>query len=94
MRRGLKLAEAATTNYDGLMANLKVRVENGKIVGVAPPGLPEGTELELALADPGDEMTEEELEQLNRALEASWRSVQAGRVRPAEEVISELRSKR
>ena len=75
------------------MANLKVRVENGKIVGEAPPGLPEGTELELSLADPGDDMTEEELAELNRALEASWRSVKEGRLRPAEDVISDLRSK-
>ena len=76
------------------MENLKVRVENGKIVGEAPPGLPEGTELELALADPGDDMTEEELAELNCALEAAWRSVKEGRLRLAEDVISDLRTKR
>ena len=75
------------------MANLRVRVENGRIVGEAPPGLPEGTELEVALADPGDDMTEEELAELNRALEASWRSIKEGRLRLAEDVISELRSR-
>ena len=76
------------------MENLKVRVENGKIVGVAPPGLREGTELELCLADPGDDMTDEELAALNRALEAAWHSVEAGRLRTAQEVISDLRSRR
>ncbi len=76
------------------MANLKVRVENGKIVGDAPPGLEEGEELELSIADPGDDLTEEELARLNRALEEAWRSVKEGRVRPAEDALSELRAKR
>lgn len=77
-----------------LMENLKVRVENGKIVGDAPPGMPNGTELELCLADPGDDMNDDELSQLNRALEAAWRSVEAGRLRAAKDVISDLRSRR
>ena len=76
------------------MANLKLRVENGKIVGDAPPGLEEGEELELSIADPGDDLTEGELAQLNRALEDAWRAVKEGRVRPAEDALSELRSKR
>ena len=56
------------------MDNLKVRVQNGKVVGDAPPGLEEGEELELSIADPGDDLTEEELARLNRALEEAWRS--------------------
>ena len=76
------------------MSNLKVRVENGKIVGDAPPGLEEGDELELSIADPGDDLTEEELAQLNRALEDAWAAVKEGRVRRAEDVLSELRAKR
>lgn len=75
------------------MKTLKVKVENGKIVGDAPPGLPEGTELELCIADPDDQMTEGELSELNRGLEAAWRSVKAGHVRPATDVIAELRAK-
>jgi len=73
------------------METIKVRVENGNIIGAAPPGLPEGTELELRLADPGDDLTEEELAALNNALEKAWRSVEAGRFRPARDVISDLR---
>lgn len=71
-----------------------MRVENGRIIGRAPPGMPEGTELELRIADPGDDLTEEELKNLNKALEAGWRSVEAGRFRPADVVISELRARR
>jgi len=76
------------------MKTLRVRVENGKIIGEAPPGLPEGTEIELCIADPGDDMTEEDLAELNRALETAWRSVKDGRVRPASDVIAEIRAKR
>jgi hypothetical protein len=76
------------------MQTLKVRVENGRIVGEAPPGIPEGTELELCLADPGDDMTEEELKELNRALEAAWGSVKEGRARPAADAIADLRTRR
>jgi hypothetical protein len=76
------------------MANLKARIENGKIVGDAPPGLEDGTELELSIADPGDDMTEEDLERLNRALEEAWRSVKAGNVRLADDVLADLRARK
>ena len=76
------------------MSTLRVRVENGKIVGDAPPGLEEGAELELSLVDPGDEMDEAELAALNRALEQAWRSVTEGQVRPVEDVLTDLRGRR
>ncbi len=76
------------------MENIKVRVENGRIIGEAPPGMPEGTELELRLADPGDDLTEEEVTALNKALAAGWRSLEEGRFRLAGDVISELRARR
>jgi len=76
------------------METIKVRVENGKVIGPAPRGMPDGTELELRIADPGDEMSDEELAALNHALQAGWRSVEAGRFRPARDVISELRGRR
>ena len=66
------------------METIKVRVENGKIVGPAPRGMPEGTELELRIADPGDAMTEDEIAAVNEALAAAWRSVKAGRFRNEE----------
>ena len=76
------------------MEALKVRVENGRVVGPAPSGLAEGTELELCLADPEDDMSDEELAALRSALDAGWRSMEAGRYRPASEVVSELRARR
>ena len=74
-----------------IVNGLKVRVENGRLVGPAPPGLVEGTELELCLADSQDDLTETQLAELNRSLEAAWSSIQAGRGFAAEDVIAELR---
>lgn len=73
------------------MENIRVRVENGRLVGDAPPGLPEGTELELRLVDPGDDLTAEELASLNRALESAWRSVRRGETETAENLLARLR---
>ena len=77
-----------------VMEALKVRVENGKIIGDAPRGIADGTELELCLAEPQDEMSEKELAALQSALDAGWRSMEAGRYRPAADVIAERRAKR
>ena len=75
------------------MSVLRVRVVDGKLVGPAPEGLPEGTELELCVADSDQEMSEAELSKLNAALEAAWESIQAGRARPVADVIRDLRSR-
>jgi hypothetical protein len=69
------------------MRTLKVRVENGKIIGDAPAGFAEGTELELCLAEPEEEMTDQELAALEAALDAGWRSMKEGRFRLATEVL-------
>ena len=76
------------------MEALKVRVENGKIVGEAPKGFADGPELELCLADPRDEMTDQELAALGQALDSGWQSMLDGRIRSAREVVQELRNKR
>jgi hypothetical protein len=72
------------------MKAIRVRVENGRIAGDAPAGLPEG-EIELCLAEPEDEMTEDELARLNDALSRGFESIKAGRFRPAAAVIADLR---
>ncbi len=80
--------------YNDRMEALKVRVQNGKVVGDAPRGIAEGTELELCLAEPQDEMSDDELTALQAALDNGWRSMKEGRYRPAAKVIAEIRSKR
>ena len=54
------------------MKAIRVRIENGRITGDAPPGLPDG-ELDLVLADAEDDMPDAELARLNDALESGAR---------------------
>lgn len=84
------MVAAPASGYADTVKAIRVRVENGRITGEAPPGLPEG-EFELCLAEPEDEMSDEELVRLNEALARGFESIKAGRFRPAVEVISELR---
>jgi S-adenosylmethionine:diacylglycerol 3-amino-3-carboxypropyl transferase len=72
------------------MKAIRVRIENGRITGEAPPGLPEG-EVDLALADADDDMTDAELARLNDALERGFEAIKAGRFRPARDVVADLR---
>lgn len=72
------------------MKAIRVRVENGRITGDAPPGLPDG-EVDLCLADADDDLSEAELARLNEALQRGFEAVKAGRLRPAQDVIADLR---
>ena len=72
------------------MKALRVRVENGRITGEAPAGLPDG-EVDLCLADPDDGMSDAEVERLNDALARGFEAIKAGRFRPAADVIADLR---
>ena len=74
------------------MNKLRVRVQNGRITGEAPPGFPEG-EVELCLADSDDALSEEELARLNEALDAAWTSIAEGRFMSATDLLAELRAK-
>jgi hypothetical protein len=72
------------------MKTVRVRVENGRITGQAPPGFPEG-DVEVRLVEPEDEMSDEELQRLDEALARGFESIKAGRFRPASDVIAALR---
>jgi hypothetical protein len=72
------------------MKAIRVHVENGRISGEAPAGLPDG-DVDLCLADPQDDMTDDELARLNEALARGFESIKAGRFRPADDVIADLR---
>jgi len=67
------------------MKAIRVRVENGRITGTAPPGLPDG-EVDLCFAELDDGMSNEELARLNEALARGFESIQAGRVRALREL--------
>ena len=80
----------ALVEYSAEMKAIRVRVENGRITGDAPPGLPEG-EVDLCLAEGDDNMSEADLAQLNDALERGFEAIKVGRFRPARDVIADLR---
>jgi hypothetical protein len=76
--------------YPRVMEAIRARIENGRISGDAPPGLPEG-EVELVLPETEDDMSEAELARLKEALARGFEEVKAGRFRPARDVAADLR---
>jgi hypothetical protein len=51
--------------------------QRGRRIGAAPPGLPEG-EVDLALADTDDDLSEAELARLNETLERGFEAIKGG----------------
>lgn len=73
------------------MSPLRARVQNGRIVLDEPTTLREGTVIDLAADDEGDDLTEDERRALHQALSASWELAEAGRLQPASVILDELR---
>jgi hypothetical protein len=71
----------------------RARVEKGRLVLNEPTTLPEGTVVDLVADDEGDDLTDER-RALHEALSASWKSAEAGRLRPASAILDELRQQR
>jgi hypothetical protein len=76
------------------MSPLRARVEKGRLVLDEPTTLPDGTIIDLVADDEGDDLTDEERRALHEALAASWKSAEAGRLRPGSEILDELRQRR
>ena len=76
------------------MSPLRARVEKGRLVLDEPTSLPEGTVVDLVADDEGDDLTDEERRALHETLASSWRSADAGQLRPASEILDELRQRR
>jgi len=76
------------------MSGLRARVEKGRLILDEPTTLPEGTVVELVVDDQGDDLSEDERRSLHSALSASWKSAEAGHLRPASAIIKELRKHR
>ena len=73
------------------MPGFRARVENGRLVIDEPTDLPEGTVLDLVADDEGDTLTDEERAALHAAIERSAADAEAGRLRPAADVVKDLR---
>jgi hypothetical protein len=92
--RPIRVATPGGSSYSGLMSPLRARVENGRIVLDEPTTLRDGTVIDLVADDEGDDLTNEERHALHEALSASWKSAEAGRLRPASAILDELRRRR
>jgi len=73
-----------------MKSTLKARVHNGRLILDEPCDLPEGTEVDLVLADSGDELDEHERLRLHAALERSAEQFRTGQGIPAAEVLRTL----
>lgn len=94
MAKGFSLEWAWLRPYSSWMGPLRARVEKGRLVLNEPTTLPDGTVIDLVADDESDDLTEEERRAMHEALLASSKSVEAGRLRPAQEVLDELRRRR
>lgn len=72
------------------MDTLKARVVNGRLVLDEPVDLPDGTILELVVADPGDSMDEAQRAALDAELEAAWAGVKNGDLVDHDDVMNVL----
>ena len=59
-----------------------------------PTDLPEGTALDLVLDDEGDDLTPDERQALDAAIGRAWASAKAGKLRAADDLLGELRSRK
>lgn len=73
------------------MAILRGRIERGRIVVDEPVDLPDGTEVEIAVAD-SDEMTAEERSELDASIERGMAQAARGEGSSVDEVLRRLRT--
>jgi hypothetical protein len=73
---------------------LRARVRGGRLVLDEPIDLPEGSEVELVMADQQDGLDDEQRAKLHAALARSIAKHRPGEGTPAATVLSELRERR
>jgi hypothetical protein len=76
------------------MSLLRARVEKRRLVLDEPTILTDGTIVDLVADDEGDDLTDHERRGLHDTLSESWKSAEAGRLRPASAILDELRQRR
>jgi hypothetical protein len=76
------------------MHAIRATVRKGRLRVDQPTRFPEGTVIQLIVAEPGDELDAAERRALHAALAASWREARAGRVAPAKRLLRKLASRR
>lgn len=76
------------------MSHLRARVKDGRLILDEPTSLPDGTTLDLVLDDEGDDLTPQERKVMDDAIAKAWASAKAGKLRPADQLIAELRARK
>ena len=71
---------------------IKVRVKEGRIVVNEPTDLPDGTEIEFLLLDPGDWLDETDRAALHDALQQSETDIASSKLVSAEAILADLKS--
>ncbi|WP_437308003.1 hypothetical protein [Sorangium sp. So ce388] len=72
------------------MLTVRGRVRGGRLVVDEPVELPENTEVELAIADAGDDLDAADRERLHASILRGAEQVERGEVVSAEQVLAEL----
>ncbi|MBE7478983.1 MAG: hypothetical protein HS104_03185 [Polyangiaceae bacterium] len=72
------------------MLTMKARVRNGRLRLDEPYEAPEGTEVDVAIIDDGDELDDESRARLHAALSHGHEQMVRREVVPADEVLSKL----
>lgn len=75
-----------------VMQVLRAKVVNGRLLVDEPTTLPDGTEVDLTVADDGDDLDDDERTALHAALDVAWASARVGRTNDAQDMIRKLRS--
>ena len=73
------------------MLKLKAQVHQGRLKLDEPYDAPEGTEVDLAVLDDGDDLDDAERARLHAAITRAHDEAQRGEVVPADEVLAKLR---
>lgn len=79
--------------YSETVSTLRARVRGGRLILDQPTNLPEGMTLDLVLDDEGDDLSPNERRALHQAISKAWKSAKAGKLRPAADLIREMRSR-
>jgi len=73
------------------MTILRGRIERGRVVVDEPVDLPDGTEVEIAVAE-GNEMTAEERAELDASIDRGMEQAERGEGSSVDEVVRRLRT--
>jgi hypothetical protein len=72
------------------MHAIRATVRNGRLRVDQPSRFPEGTVIQLTIADVGDALDARERRALHAALKAAWQEAREGKVAPASHLLRRL----